>query len=114
MRNQSPNEKAADQGDFLGTAKTSSRKYSRKSTATIAQTNKLRGLLRLRPHHTYELRKQGISHPAGRVNDLEDMGCVIDSDRITTVDGDGFSHVGVAIYTLISESGESMAEQVAA
>lgn len=84
-------------------------KYGRKSTATIAQINKLRGLLRLRSHHTYELRKQGISHPAGRVNDLEDMGCVIDSNRITTVDSDGFSHVGVALYSLISEPDEQEA-----
>jgi hypothetical protein len=92
----------------------SKRKFSRKSTATIAQINKLRGLLQLRPHHTYELRKQGISHPAGRVNDLEDMGCVIDSARISTVDSDGFLHVGVALYSLISEPSASMAEQAAA
>lgn len=87
----------------------SKRKFSRKSTATIAQINKLRGLLRRRPHHTYELRKQGISHPAGRVNDLEDMGCVIDSHRITTVDSDGFTHIGVALYSLISEPEEQEA-----
>ena len=76
---------------------------SNKSTATEAQLDRLLILLRLRPHHTHELRSKGISHPAGRVLNLIERGCVIDSDRITSVDSDGFQHVGVALYTLVSE-----------
>lgn len=60
-------------------------------------------MLRLRSHHTYELRKCGISHPAGRVQNLLADGFVISSNRINTVDSDGFLHTGVALYSLISE-----------
>jgi hypothetical protein len=74
-----------------------------KSTATEAQTRKLALLLEARPHNTYELRKQGISHPAGRVQNLEEEGYVIKSDRITVVDENSFSHPGVALYSLLSK-----------
>lgn len=85
------------------TANTSDKKYSARSTATEAQIERLLSMLRSRPRHTHELRKNGISHPAGRVKDLEYRGYVIGSDRITTIDSDGFSHVGVALYSLVSE-----------
>jgi hypothetical protein len=74
-----------------------------KSTATEAQTRKLALLLEVRPHNTYELRKQGISHPAGRIQNLEEEGYVIKSDRVTVVDENAFLHPGVALYSLISK-----------
>lgn len=74
-----------------------------RSTTRLAQIKRLYKALRLRPHHTYELRKMGISHPAGRVQDLEEDGYVISSDRINTVDSDGFLHTGVALYSIVSE-----------
>jgi hypothetical protein len=73
---------------------------NRKSTATEVQIAKLIALTEARPHHTHELRQMGISHPAGRVLDLVKRGYVYDTARITTVDGDGFSHRGVALYSL--------------
>jgi len=76
-----------------------------KSTATEAQIARLISRLRMRPHHTHELRKCGISHPAGRVRDLCARGFVIESDRVSTVDSDGYPHVGVALYTLVAEPG---------
>jgi hypothetical protein len=72
-----------------------------RSTATEAQIAKLVALVLQRPHHTHELRQLGISHPAGRVHDLEKRGYVFGSHRITTVDSDGFSHRGVAMYSLL-------------
>ena len=78
-------------------------KFSRKSTSTEAQIELLIDLLRIRNRHTHELRKVGISHPAGRINDLKKRGFAIDKQLITTVDSDGFTHVGVALYDLISE-----------
>lgn len=74
-----------------------------KSTERNAQNRKLVAFLRLRQHHTYELRRQGISHPAGRVQDLEEEGYVIKSDRTTVVDEHGFRHPNVALYSLVSE-----------
>lgn len=97
------NDNATGQGGGVGKAKTSKLKSNSRSTSTEAQIERLVEMLRLRPHHTHELRKLGISHPAGRVQDLEGMGFVIGSDRINTVDGDGFSHTGVALYSLIEE-----------
>lgn len=57
-------------------------------------------LLAIRPRHTYELRKLGISHPAARILELIEQGQPITSSRVTTVDGDGFLHRGVALYSL--------------
>ena len=76
--------------------------FSAKSTATEAQIEKLIALTQARPHHTHELRKMGISHPAGRILDLEKRGFVYQTRRITTVDSDGFPHRGVALYKLVS------------
>jgi hypothetical protein len=76
------------------------REFSPKSTAMEAQIQKLIGLLAIRSHHTYELRRAGISHPSGRIADLEKRGYSFAVDRITAVDGDGFVHSGVALYTL--------------
>jgi hypothetical protein len=77
--------------------------YSPRSTATEAQIERLVAMLRIRPRHTHELRRDGISHPAGRVLDLTKRGYLITADRVTTVDSDGFRHVGVARYSLVSE-----------
>lgn len=79
------------------------RKFNSRSTATEAQIFRLLDCLRLRPHHTHELRMLGISHPAGRIRDLIEAGYTIASARITTVDSDGYIHVGVASYELLSE-----------
>lgn len=107
MRKRNPT-KDNDHGQVgeVGKAKQTQRKYSPRSTSTRAQLHRLVTMLRLCSRHTHELRKVGISHPAGRVKDLEHQGYVIASDRITTVDSDGFSHAGVALYSLISEPEE--------
>ena len=78
-------------------------KFSAKSTATEAQIQRLLKLLKNRPHHTYDLRSKGISHPAGRVKNLIQRGYVISTTRITTTDSDGYTHVNVALYSLVSE-----------
>ena len=77
------------------------------STTTEAQHQRLLTLLRVRPRHTHELRSVGISHPAGRVRELIRRGYEISSARVTSVDGDGYTHVGVALYSLLSEPAES-------
>jgi len=87
-----------------------SAEFNSRSTSTEAQIARLRELLRRRPHHTHELRKVGISHPAGRVKDLKKRNFIIDKALISTVDSDGFTHVNVALYALVSEP-ESMGEK---
>lgn len=83
--------------------KTTKRHFTSRSTTTAAQIARLIELLRHGARNTHELRRHGISHPAGRVQNLAQRGYVIASDRVTTVDSDGFSHVGVALYSLIAE-----------
>lgn len=79
------------------------RQYSDRSTATEAQIQRLLEMLRTAPRNTHELRRNGISHPAGRILDLSKRGFLITTSRVTTVDSDGFRHVGVALYSLDGE-----------
>ncbi|MDP3521407.1 MAG: helix-turn-helix domain-containing protein [Hydrogenophaga sp.] len=76
---------------------------ARRALGREAQVALLLEVLRRRPVDTFELRRLGMASPAARVQDLEALGCVIDSARIVAVDSDGFSHYGVALYSLISE-----------
>lgn len=79
------------------------RKSTPASTSTEAQAARLADLLQRGPRHTHELRRHGISHPAARVLDLAKRGWNIASDRISTVDSDGFTHNRVARYSLIGK-----------
>lgn len=83
--------------------KATSRHFTSCPATTEAQMNLLLDLIRHAPRDTYDLRRNGISHPAGRVQDLLKRGYVISTDRISTIDGDGFAHSGVALYSLITE-----------
>jgi hypothetical protein len=71
--------------------------------STAAQRIKLLALLKARPQTTYALRQHGISHPAARVQELIRLDVPISSGRCTCVDGDGFLHRNVAIYTLTAK-----------
>lgn len=91
-----------EQGE-VDTANKSEPKYSRRSTSTKAQIERVLEMLRRRPRHTHELRKAGISHPSGRIDDLKKLGYSFSRVLINTVDSDGFTHVNVALYSLVSE-----------
>jgi hypothetical protein len=78
---------------------------SRSTRSTEAQIEETLALLMFAPRHTHELRAHGVSHPAGRVADLRERGYTIDTSRVTTVDTDGFSHIRVARYSLVSVPG---------
>lgn len=79
-----------------------SRKLNTSCSLTEIQLEKLIASTKSGNRNTYELRALGISHPAGRIADLEKRGYVYGSTRITTVDGDGFAHNNVALYELLS------------
>jgi len=93
----------------------SKRNFSSRSSVKEAQIQRLLEHLARRPHHTHELRKIGISHPAGRVHDLEKRGYGFEVASVTTVDSDGYPHRGVALYTLtgVPESDVHLAELLA-
>jgi hypothetical protein len=84
-------------------AQTDSKILKSRSTSTETQCAKLVVLLRMGPQTTYSLRKHGIGHPGGRIENLRDSGYTIITDRVEAVDSDGFLHFGVARYTLLQE-----------
>ena len=80
----SKKDNARGQAGEVGKAKQTQRKYSPRSTSTRAQLHRLVTMLRLCSRHTHELREVGISHPAGRVKDLEHQGYGSYGDRFTS------------------------------
>lgn len=92
----------ADQAEAAAKAKRS------RSTSTEAQIAKLLALLREKPQTTHYLRTQGISHPAGRVNDLRKSGCDILTQRVKTIDDNGYPHINAAQYVLLREPPQQM------
>lgn len=80
------------------------RNFNAKSTATGAQYRRIIAKLRRRPHTSYELMTiAGVYHPPSRIFELKRMGFVITRHCVTVVDRDGFSHAGVALYSLEAE-----------
>lgn len=74
--------------------------FSDRSTSTAAQRARVLELLKTSPQTTYSLRAKGISHGAARVMELRQSGYSISSTLVNAVDSDGYTHVGVALYSL--------------
>jgi hypothetical protein len=82
-----------------------SRKFSKKSTATEAQYERVD---RLFDHvgkqiTTFEFRKNGVLHPSGRIKEMNELlGYHIATVDLRTVyDDEGFAHQRIAVYELI-------------
>jgi hypothetical protein len=71
-----------------------------KSSNTETQRARALELLKVSPQTTYTLRSKGLSHCAARIMELRLRGRRIDTSRVTAVDSDGYTHVGVALYSL--------------
>lgn len=79
------------------------RKFSAKSTATEAQYARILAALEIRPHNSIEFRRWlGCLQIAARIMELRGMGYDITTDRITITDDEGFTHPGVALYSLVA------------
>lgn len=74
-----------------------------KSTAGEDQRQRIVTLLRLRPHNCYELRRAGCYQAPTRVFELRQRGFQIETSRVVITDTDGFTHHGIALYTLQTE-----------
>ena len=79
------------------------RKFSRKSTATEAQYERLLEMLRVGPKNTMELRRGGVMMPAARIKELNDKyGYYIPTINLVTITDEwGYPHLRVAVYELI-------------
>lgn len=71
-----------------------------KSTATATQHARILRLLFKRPRNTEELQRAGIFRVSARIRELRWRGFNIVTSRIQLTDRDGFTHYGVALYTL--------------
>lgn len=71
-----------------------------RSTSTLSQRERALELLNIADQTTYSLRKHGISHPAQRLRELINDGYPIAKSTVTAVDSDGYTHTGVALYSL--------------
>lgn len=74
-----------------------------RSTSSEVQRDKLIALLRIGPQTTYSLRKHGLAQCAARVFGLRKEGFTIITEKVTAIDSDGFSHAGVARYSMTAE-----------
>jgi len=80
--------------------------FNNRSTATKAQRDRILCALKRRPHTSYELRLIGCYQAPTRIKELrDDLGHRIETTRVTVVDNEGYSHRGVALYSLKAGAG---------
>ena len=79
------------------------RKYSRKSTATEAQYERIERMLSTGEKNTFQFRKAGIMSPASRIKEMNDkLGYYIPTiDQRDIYDDEGYLHKRVGVYELI-------------
>ena len=80
--------------------RTGQRGLNSKSTATAVQHTRILRLLLKRPRNTEELQRVGIFRVSARIRELRRRGFNIVTARIPLTDRDGFTHYGVALYSL--------------
>ena len=87
------------------TPATKKRKYSRKSTATEAQYERIDRAFDYAGKliSTLDFRKIGVIHPSGRIKEMnERLGYFIPTTALRTViDDEGYAHPRIAFYELI-------------
>lgn len=76
------------------------RQYSAKSTTCAVQRQRILQALKLRPQHSYELRKMGLYMVNARVCELRKEGFRITTHRTVAIDDQGYRRAGVALYSL--------------
>ncbi|MCE1194225.1 MAG: helix-turn-helix domain-containing protein [Acidovorax sp.] len=74
-----------------------------RSTAAEAQRARVLVALRAAPKTSYDLRRLGIYQAPARILELRRRGFRISTDLVSLVDADGYTHQGVALYTLLAE-----------
>jgi hypothetical protein len=73
---------------------------SGRSTAASDQRSRALELLKIADQTTYNLRAHGIAQCAARIFELKERGHPITKTTVNAVDSDGYTHVGVALYSL--------------
>jgi hypothetical protein len=94
---------------------TKASKYSKKSTATEAQYERIERMLSTGPKNTFQFRKAGIMSPASRIKEMNDkLGYYIPTiDQRDIYDEEGYLHKRVAVYELIDRPSKAGAHEAA-
>jgi hypothetical protein len=80
------------------------------NTSLAAQNARLVERLKTGPIDTFTAMSElNICRPGARICDLRDMGYRIHTQRVKLTDAWGYTHQGVAIYTLLSEPAQEAA-----
>jgi hypothetical protein len=80
------------------------REFSPKSPDSHAQRQRILEALRAGPKTSYDLRRLGCYQAPARVKELRDrFGYVIETQRVTLIDRDGYLHPRAARYSLVRE-----------
>lgn len=79
------------------------RKHPAHSTAAEAQRARVLVALRAGPKTSYDLRRLGIYQAPARILELRRRSYRISTDLVPLVDAEGYTHAGVALYTLLAE-----------
>lgn len=75
-----------------------------RSTATEVQRARIVAMLRTGEQNTFDFRRAGIMQSGTRIFELRAMGySIVTVARQTLYDADGYRHIGVAVYALVSE-----------
>ncbi|QCB46627.1 hypothetical protein E5678_11685 [Hydrogenophaga sp. PAMC20947] len=78
------------------------RQYVPKSTATIAQRQRIVAALKRAPKTSHDLRCLGVYQPSARIKELRERhGLDIRTSRVDLYDRDGYLHPRCALYTLV-------------
>lgn len=103
-----PNSNAPGQGGEAAKQATEQRQYSRKSTATEAQRQRILEALRTGPKTSYDLRRMGCYQAPARIIELRRLGYEIETERVALYDRDGYMHPRCARYHLRAEPLEGL------
>lgn len=81
-------------------------KYSRKSTSTEAQYERIDRMLSTGEKNTFQFRKAGIMSPASRIKEMNDrLGYYIPTiDQRDIYDEEGYLHKRVGVYKMIDRA----------
>mgnify|MGYP001179541895 CR=1 FL=1 len=81
------------------------------SSTSEAQRHRILGMLQTGPKHTLDFRRAGVMQSQTRIHELRRLGYDIPTaGRVTIHDDQGYPHHGVALYELVAEPVQEVAQ----
>ncbi|GEM_PF-678266 len=81
------------------------------SSTNEAQRHRILGMMQTGPKHTLDFRRAGVMQSQTRIHELRRLGYDIPTvGRVTVFDDQGYPHHGVALYELVAEPVQEVAQ----